>query len=681
MTVVALVIGGRTLYYVEDRLVASTGESLALAASDIADKLDLLLAERYGDIQMMAQAKVFHERDVAAMTAHLHALREAYPVYAWLGVTDAQGRIIAATDPTSVGQDRSGREWFRFVRNRDAVHVRDAQPSEDSGGVMAVSFTAPIRSPGGAFLGAVTTRMGLPVLEDVFARTTNALQAQYGTRTRIEHQFLQRDGTVIADSLLREEGTLNLKQLGMPSALSTDSAQPGYAEEMHFRRQVPVVTGYAQTEQHGNYYGLHWGVLVRMDREDILAPTRMVLWKVGAAGASVFVPMLGFLLWSTGRLWHEWALAQEETAHAAKAEAEARESDARTRLIINTAPDAIVIVNGEGRIVLVNTQAERLFGYRREELLDQEIEHLLPDRFHSNHLSHRRGYFRDPHARAMGAGMELYGRHKDGREFPVEISLSPLETKDGVLAISTIRDITERKQLAQRTRQLAKTEILAQILDGIAHELKNPLFIVTGNLQLLKEKLGRLETDDSLVSNLHHIEEAARRMDAIVRKFMLLTKPEKSQAVPCSVQPALQESLDMLVNDLMKRRITVTTWFAPQLPHVLAEPVQLREVFLNLILNAAQAMEAAHGQGKLRVSADGADGWVEVRFQDDGPGVPQEYQAKIFEPFFSTKPLHEGTGLGLWTVRSILMGLKGEVRCESEPGSGATFIVRLPGIR
>jgi signal transduction histidine kinase/DNA-binding response OmpR family regulator len=326
MAVVALAIGGLSLHYIEARLVAASGETLALAAADIADKLDLLLAERYGDIQIMAQAKVFRERDVAAMTRHLQALQEAYPVYVWMGVADTRGRIIAATDPSTVGRDRSRAPWFQTVRDGGGIHVGDADVSEESGGVMAVSFTAPIRSPGGAFGGAVTTRVGLPVLEDVFARTTNALQAQYGAGTPIEYQFLQRDGTIIVDSHLREERTVNLKFLGLPSALFTDSAQPGYVEEMHVRRQTPVVTGYAMAEQHGNSYGLHWGILVRMDRDGILAPTRTVLWKVGAVGAVVFTPMLGFLLWSTGRLRKEWLTAQKERARAQEAEAAARQA-------------------------------------------------------------------------------------------------------------------------------------------------------------------------------------------------------------------------------------------------------------------------------------------------------------------------------------------------------------------
>lgn len=169
MTGVALGIGIIALYYIENRLVATTGESLALAAADIANKLDLLLAEHYRDIQVTAQSQAFHEPDVAAMTAHLNALKKAYPAYLWLGVTDGHGRIIAATDPSSVGKNQSGQDWFRAVRDTGSIYLTEAEPFEKSGGIPAVAFTAPIKSPRGEFLGAVTTRVGLPVVEDVIA--------------------------------------------------------------------------------------------------------------------------------------------------------------------------------------------------------------------------------------------------------------------------------------------------------------------------------------------------------------------------------------------------------------------------------------------------------------------------------------------------------------------------------
>ena len=330
MTVGVLLISAVALKYIEDRLVKATGESLALAAADIADKLDRILSYRYSDIQAFAKAAVFQGHDPKAQTEYVNSLRQLYPVYLWIGVTDARGTIIASTDPARMVQDRSGSEWFKAVRDHAGVFVEDAHISEEAGGVMAVTFAAPIRSPHGAFLGAVTTRVGLPVLEDVFASTTRTLQLQRGAGAgKLEWQFMTRDGEVIVDSILRQEGTVNLKALGLTSALLTNSALPGYVEEVHLRRHLPVVTGYAQTEQSGDYLGLHWGILVGMDRSDILAPIRAIMWKLGLAGAVVFVPVLGFLLWSTGRLRKEWAIAQEETAHAKAAEATTQEVQER----------------------------------------------------------------------------------------------------------------------------------------------------------------------------------------------------------------------------------------------------------------------------------------------------------------------------------------------------------------
>ncbi len=320
MVVLSLSIGAVALHYVEDRLVDYAGDGLLMAATDIADKLDRTLAERYGDVSMLARAFSPMAHDRARMTEYLTWMKNAYPLYQWMGVVDAQGRIVAATDPATVGRDRSDREWFQAVRDRGGVHVRDVQASEDSGGSLVVAFTAPITGPRGEFLGAVTTRVSLSELKDVFDTTARTLQTHWGAGAKIEYQFLNRDGDVTVDSALRQEGKVNLKLLGLPSALFVGSDQPGHVEERHLRRNVPVVTAYAQTRGYWEFPGFHWGVLVRMDRSDIVAPIQGVLWKLGAAGALVLVPLLGFLLWSTGRLRKEWAFAQEETTRATAAE-------------------------------------------------------------------------------------------------------------------------------------------------------------------------------------------------------------------------------------------------------------------------------------------------------------------------------------------------------------------------
>lgn len=296
----ALLVGGLILRYVESRLVASAGESLALAAVDIAGKLDMLLAERYGDIQLLTRVPVMRRGDPEALTRYLLAVQEAYPLYTALDVTDATGRVLASTEPEHVGADWSGTPGFRAAKAGRRVDVQEAVRDED--GMPAVALAGRLAGPRGEFLGAVEAQVGLPVLEDVFARTVNALQAQWGTAARIEYQFLDRDGRVIVDSFLREEGRVNLKGLRVASALLFDSAPPGFVEERHARRDVEVVTGYARTKGIEDLGTLQWGVLVRVDRSDLLRPIRTVVWTIGAAGACLLLPLIGVLVWAGGRL-------------------------------------------------------------------------------------------------------------------------------------------------------------------------------------------------------------------------------------------------------------------------------------------------------------------------------------------------------------------------------------------
>src|SRR5437867_7029343 len=248
MTSVTLLIGFIALRYLEARLIAAKGEHLALAAAGIADKLDLLLYECYADIQILSRLTVFQGNDTQAKDDILEMFRQLYPIYRWIGVTDARGRILVSTDPSRVGQERSNQEWFQQVRDRGELHVRDAQMSEDSGGVWAVGFSAPVVDRQGKFLGVISTRVGLPALEDIFARTIRQFQTQHDSSDTIEYEFLTRDGDLIVDSILRQQGKVNLLNMALPSALFTGSAQPGYVEEQHLRHHVPVVTGYAQTE-------------------------------------------------------------------------------------------------------------------------------------------------------------------------------------------------------------------------------------------------------------------------------------------------------------------------------------------------------------------------------------------------------------------------------------------------
>ena len=444
ITLVALLLGGLVLQYVETSMVASAGQSLALAAVDIADKLDMQMAERHGDIQMLSRSLVFQGHDYPAMERRLQALMETYPVYRWVGVTDIQGRVLVSTDRTSKGRDMSGEPGFRAVRAGSRAVVQEAAPDDE--GVFAVMFVSPLYDARGAFIGTVISQVGLPVLEDVFARVVNALQAQWGTGARIEYLFLDHEGEVFVDSFLREEGRVNLKQQGVLSAQLLDAAPAGFIEEQHARRQVDVVTGYAQTKGTEDLKGLRWGVLVRVDRSDILVPIRDIIWKVGAAGVGIGLPLIGILLWSITRLTHSWEAADEERNRAQVAER-------KFHMLLENAPAAIVLANVEGTIVLTNRQVDLLFGYAPGQLIGHSVEMLMPEAVRDVHRTHRARYHESPVARPMGLNSTIVGRRQDGTEFQIQAGLSHLETEEGSFAMAVLSDISQRKkEEAERER-------------------------------------------------------------------------------------------------------------------------------------------------------------------------------------------------------------------------------------
>ena len=451
MTSVTLLIGFIALHYLEARLIAAKGENLALAAADIADKLDLLLFERYADIQILSRLPVFQGNDTQAKNDLLDMFRQFYPMYQWLGVTDARGRILVSTDPGRVGQDRSDQEWFQHVRDRGELHVRDAQVSEDSGGVWAVGFSAPVMDRQGKFLGVISTRVGLPALEDIFARTIREFHPQQGSSDSIEYEFLTRDGDLIVDSILRQQGKVNLLNLALPSALFTGSAQPGYVEEQHLRRHVPVVTGYAQTEGYGTFTGLHWRILVRMDRSTILMPIRTVLRMLGLAGIVVVLPLLGVLLWTTGRLRAEWRQSQEECARATAAESALQLRDRA----IAASSNGIFITDPKqagSPIIFANSAFERLTGYAVKDILGYTYRFLQgPDTDPKAFVEIRRALRENRECRVV---MKNYG--KDGSARWNDVMIAPIHSPMGEVThfVGVLTDITDRKHAEEVLKRL-----------------------------------------------------------------------------------------------------------------------------------------------------------------------------------------------------------------------------------
>jgi len=354
-------------------------------------------------------------------------------------------------------------------------------------------------------------------------------------------------------------------------------------------------------------------------------------------------------------------------------EQELRAAAEYNRSLIEASLDPLVTINTGGKITDVNKATEGVTGVPRERLIGSDFSEYCTEPEKA-----RVGYRRVLEEGAV-RDYPLTIRHVSGKTTDVlynaAVYCNQAGDVQGVLA--TAWDITERKHMQEQGMRMERLAALGQLLGGIAHELRNPLFIITGRLQLMKEMFANREYTEAERS-IQIIEDASTRMTMITQRFLQLSRPVAPRWERCSVQDVLTQLLDFLANELMKNRITVVRSDAPDLPPTRSEPRQLHEVFLNIAMNAIQAMTAAHGQGTLTITTLRRDDWIETRLKDDGPGIPPPHRARLFEPFFSTKPPGQGTGLGLWTVRSLLAELNGTVECESVEGQGTTFIVRVP---
>jgi len=365
-----------------------------------------------------------------------------------------------------------------------------------------------------------------------------------------------------------------------------------------------------------------------------------------------------------------------------------KRGEERMRLAVEAAPNAMVMVDRGGHIVLLNAQAEKVFGYAREELLGRSIEMLIPEEFRSGHPGHRRDYLQQPSARAMGAGRDLHGRRKDGSEVPIEVGLNPIDTPDGMAVLASIVDITARRTIEAETAQqrnelahLSRVAMLGELSGSLAHELNQPLAAILSNAQAAQRILGRGAGNlDEFREILKDIVEDDRRAGEVIKRLRALFRKEEVRYRRLEVNGVVHDVLRLMRSDLLNRDVAVSTELAAGLPAVDGDPIQLQQVLLNLVVNGCDAMDGQSGDRRLTLrTAAAAGGEIEMSVADRGRGIPPGDLERIFEPFVSTKA--EGMGLGLAVCRTIVAAHHGRLWAANNADRGASFHFTLPAKR
>jgi PAS domain S-box-containing protein len=399
-------------------------------------------------------------------------------------------------------------------------------------------------------------------------------------------------------------------------------------------------------------------------------------------GSMLCVDVTTKLLSATGR---PLILMSEKDVTEIKVQRDAKLMEARFRDLLESTPDGIVMANPTGHIVIANGQAESLFGYEPGELRGKPVDILLPERYRRSHVVHRSNYFLQPRKRAMGSGLDLAGVRKDGTEFPIEISLSPLRTEENAFVMSAIRDISERKRF-ERALQEKNVELATanqakdRFLASMSHELRTPLNAIIGFTGTLLMGLPGPLTPDQY-KQLRTVQTSARHLLALINDLLDVAKIEAGKVdlamAPVDCCAVIDETVATLRNQAETKGLQLSA-VLPATPLVwMTDRRALSQIVLNLAGNAVKFTDA----GSVTVTLREDEGALLVVFDDTGVGIAPEEQAKLFAPFSQAGSMRpraaEGTGLGLHLSQRLAELLGGRITFESTPGQGSRFTLRL----
>jgi PAS domain S-box-containing protein len=371
------------------------------------------------------------------------------------------------------------------------------------------------------------------------------------------------------------------------------------------------------------------------------------------------------------------------------------QSEARYRGLLEAAPDAMVVVNQAGDIVLLNLQAEKQFGYQRDELVGQQVTNIIPEGFAERLIADDLRSAADALAQQIGTGIELSARRKDGSEFPIEIMLSPLDSAEGILVTAAIRDISKRKAAENQLLQAQKLESIGRLAGGIAHDFNNMLFAIQGYAEILAQDLAPmsragLDPDDALRS-VHAIGHAAERAAALTAQLLAFSRQQMVTMEVLDFNTAVTK-IEPMLQQLIGENVHLVLRLDPAAGHVRADAGQIDQIIVNLVVNARDASPdggtVTIETGNVAFDERSAIGDVDpqagrfvlLAVSDTGIGMDRTTQEHIFEPFFTTKDVGKGTGLGLATTYGIVHQAGGHVTVESAPGQGSAFKLYFPRV-
>lgn len=367
-----------------------------------------------------------------------------------------------------------------------------------------------------------------------------------------------------------------------------------------------------------------------------------------------------------------------------------KRAEEKTRIMVELALNAMILVDVRGTLVQVNPKTEQLFGYTQIELLGQSVDLLVPDKVRAEHPAHRAAFFANPSVRTMGAGRDLYGRRKDGTLFPVEIGLNPVQSGGEQLVLGSIIDITERKRIEEKARlhlaELAhagRLSTVGEMFSGFAHEINQPL-AAAANYSRAGVRYARSDPNFSREQLIDWMEKAAaqsERASQIVKRLGTFTKKDRSIRTRLEFASLIEDVIaltSVMTSSWSSHGGTNVRLSMPDSPiEIFADKVQIEQVLVNLIRNAVEAMEVIpEEQRRLTIETTIVENFLNVAINDNGQGISAEDLPKLFNPFFTTKD--EGMGLGLSISRSIIEEHGGQMTVKSDPESGTTFSFSVP---